>query len=86
MSRVRGAAVAVKEKNRRTVPVSPMTPLRTAEDEEALTVEVVNAISRDIAAKYDRRLEVMGVAPTDGKGDVPSCSSPSGVVTTSRAS
>ena len=45
-----------------------MTPLRTAEDEEALTIQVANTISRDIAAKYDRRLDVMGAAPTDGKG------------------
>lgn len=41
---------------------------RSLQDDEALTIETVSAISRDITAKYDPRLQVMGVAPTDGEG------------------
>jgi hypothetical protein len=41
---------------------------RTLQDDQALTIETVNAISRDITAKYDPRLQVRGAAPTDGEG------------------
>jgi hypothetical protein len=46
----------------------PMVHSRTLQDDQALTIETVSAISRDITAKYDSRLRVMSVAPTDGEG------------------
>ena len=45
-----------------------MTSSRTVESDQTLTMETVGAISREIAANHDARLQVMGVTPTSGDG------------------
>jgi hypothetical protein len=44
-----------------------MSYSKAVEDEETLTVETVDAVSREIAASHDPRLRVLGVASTDGE-------------------
>ena len=41
--------------------------MNDAQDGDALTVESVTTISRHVAADYDPRLHVIGVASTDGE-------------------
>ena len=43
-----------------------MTPTRTANREPNLSIGDVTTLSRDVAAEYDSRLEVVGVTSTAG--------------------
>jgi len=43
-----------------------MTPTSTADREPNLSIDAVTTLSRDVAAEYDSRLEVIGVTSTAG--------------------
>jgi len=43
-----------------------MTPISTADREPNLSIDAVTTLSRDVAAEYDSRLEVVGVTSTAG--------------------
>ena len=44
-----------------------MTPTNAIDRDEILSIDTVSALSRDVAAEYDSRLEVIGVASTAGE-------------------
>jgi hypothetical protein len=44
-----------------------MTPTNAIDHDEILSIDTVTALSRDVAAEYDSRLEVIGVASTAGE-------------------
>jgi len=44
-----------------------MTPTKAMDRDDILSIDTVNALSRDVAAEYDPRLEVIGVASTAGE-------------------
>jgi hypothetical protein len=44
-----------------------MSSTNAINDDEILTIGAVTALSREVAAEYDSRLEVVGVASTDGE-------------------
>jgi hypothetical protein len=44
-----------------------MTPTNALDRDEILSIDTVTALSRDVAAEYDSRLEVIGVASTAGE-------------------
>jgi hypothetical protein len=44
-----------------------MTPTDAVDRDEILSIDTVSALSRDVAAEYDSRLEVIGVASTAGE-------------------
>ena len=44
-----------------------MTPTNAIDRDEILSIDTVTALSRDVAAEYDSRLEVIGVASTAGE-------------------
>ena len=44
-----------------------MTPTKAIDRDEILSIDTVTALSRDVAAEYDSRLEVIGVASTSGE-------------------
>jgi len=44
-----------------------MTPTHAIDRDEILSIDTVTALSRDVAAEYDSRLEVIGVASTAGE-------------------
>jgi hypothetical protein len=44
-----------------------LTPTNAIDRDEILSMNTVTALSRDIAAEYDSRLEVIGVASTAGE-------------------
>jgi hypothetical protein len=44
-----------------------MTPTNAIERDEILSLDTVTALSREVAAEYDSRLEVIGVASTAGE-------------------
>ena len=44
-----------------------MSPTNTIEREGILSIDTIEALSEDIAAEYDSRLDVLGVASTDGE-------------------
>ncbi|HEU5258803.1 MAG TPA: hypothetical protein VFU28_22600 [Vicinamibacterales bacterium] len=44
-----------------------MTPTNAFDRDEILSIDTVTALSRDVAAEYDSRLEVIGVASTAGE-------------------
>ncbi len=44
-----------------------MTPTNAIDRREILSIDTVTALSRDVAAEYDSRLEVIGVASTAGE-------------------
>jgi hypothetical protein len=44
-----------------------MTPTNAIDRDEILSIDTVTALSRDVAAEYDSRLQVIGVASTAGE-------------------
>jgi len=44
-----------------------MTPTNSTDQHEILSIDTVTALSRDVAAEYDSRLEVIGVTSTAGE-------------------
>jgi len=44
-----------------------MTPTNAIDRGEILSIDTVTELSRDVAAEYDSRLEVIGVASTAGE-------------------
>jgi hypothetical protein len=44
-----------------------MTPTDAIDRDDILTIDTVTELSRDVAAEYDSRLEVIGVASTAGE-------------------
>jgi hypothetical protein len=44
-----------------------MTPTNAMERDEILSIDTVTALSRELAAEYDSRLEIIGVASTAGE-------------------
>ena len=44
-----------------------MTPTNAIDRDDILTIDAVTELSREIAAQYDSRLEVIGVASTAGE-------------------
>jgi hypothetical protein len=44
-----------------------MTPTHAIDHDEILSIDAVTELSRDVAAEYDSRLEVIGVASTAGE-------------------
>jgi hypothetical protein len=44
-----------------------MTPTHAIDRDDILSIDTVTALSRDVAAEYDSRLEVIGVASTAGE-------------------
>jgi len=44
-----------------------MTPTDAIDHDEILSIDAVTELSRDVAAEYDSRLEVIGVASTAGE-------------------
>jgi len=44
-----------------------MTPTKTVDHDEILSIDAVSELSRGVAAEYDSRLEVIGVASTAGE-------------------
>jgi hypothetical protein len=44
-----------------------MTPTNAIDRDEILSIDAVTALSREVAAEYDSRLEVIGVASTAGE-------------------
>jgi hypothetical protein len=44
-----------------------MTPTNAIDRHEILSIDTVTALSRDVAAEYDRRLKVIGVTSTAGE-------------------
>ena len=44
-----------------------MTPTNAFDRDEILSIDTVTALSRDVAAEYDSRLEVIGVTSTAGE-------------------
>ena len=44
-----------------------MTPTNATDRDEVLSIDTVSMLSREVAAEYDSRLEVIGVASTAGE-------------------
>jgi len=44
-----------------------MTPTNAVDHDEILSIDMVTALSREVAAEYDSRLEVIGVAASAGE-------------------
>jgi hypothetical protein len=44
-----------------------MSPAHAVERQGVLSIDTIKALSQDIAAEYDSRLEVIGIASTDGE-------------------
>jgi hypothetical protein len=44
-----------------------MTPTNAIDRDEILSIDAVSALSREVAAEYDSRLEIIGVASTAGE-------------------
>jgi hypothetical protein len=44
-----------------------VTPTNAIDRDEILSIDTVSALSRDVAAEYDSRLEVIGVTSTAGE-------------------
>ena len=44
-----------------------MTPTNATDRDDVLSIDAVSALSREVAAEYDARLEVIGVASTAGE-------------------
>src|SRR4030095_16389379 len=58
-----GDVAACRRKGR----VARMTPTNAIDRDEILSIDAVTALSREVAAEYDSRLEVIGVASTAGE-------------------
>jgi len=44
-----------------------MTPTNATDRDEVLSIDTVSMLSREVAAEYDSRLEIIGVASTAGE-------------------